>query len=842
MEALLGSGTFMIGTLLIWYAAIQLVGLAALPLLLRLCRALPDRGIAMAKATGILLTGVILWLGASYGLLRNDAGGAWLALGALGLGAWIVGWDDVGALWRTVRNGRTWRYVLAGEILFAVAFVAWAFVRAHDPAADHTEQPMDLMFMNSIWASPTYPPQDAWLAGYPISYYYLGYWLLTTLGHITAQPPEVVYTVGQASWLGLLVLGSFGVGANLLAYRGRSSDGLDHAPEAGRPQPVHGDITWGHVLGGVLSAVCVALVGNLMVVLEWFYAQGWNLTWIADFVAVHNFPERASQSGNWYIGMDWWWWRSSRVLQDLDLLGEHIEVIDEFPAFSYVLGDNHPHVLAMPIALVVVGLAMNILFAADSAAKERAGTGRWWERLAAVVPGRWLGLGLLVIVLGALVFLNTWDFPPYWLLTVAASGIAAWVTTQGVGRWWLGPLLLGGTLVLGAIAVYLPYFLTAQSQADGIAPNLFNPTRVGQFGLMFGQFVPGVAALLLMTWRGGTTALRRLGLAATVVIGFAVLFLALSVAIGVGTEYGRAALAGELLPEGATGYLPFILERWSSQPWTFLLVGLALAVVVTNLWQALHATLLGEPLQLDAVFALLLTAVGLALVYAPEFIYLRDNFGTRMNTVFKFYYQGWLLLALAAAFGVAAAFRARPTPRRRPAQGLALASLALLLGAGLYLPAAVYSKTDGFTAASLTFDATAYAGTDELAAIAWIRTHTPREARVLEGKGASYSAAHNRVSAMTGRATLLGWDGHESQWRGDAYAEMARRRPEALVTVYRDGTPDEVRRILREWDIDYVYLGPTEIAQYGVNEARLRRLSEAMDLVFEQGQVRVFRR
>ena len=38
-------------------------------------------------------------------------------------------------------------------------------------------------------------------------------------------------------------------------------------------------------------------------------------------------------------------------------------MIDEFPVFSYILGDNHPHVLAMPFAVLAVGMALNLLLA-----------------------------------------------------------------------------------------------------------------------------------------------------------------------------------------------------------------------------------------------------------------------------------------------------------------------------------------------------------------------------------------------------------------------------------------------------------------------------------------------
>jgi uncharacterized membrane protein len=142
---------------------------------------------------------------------------------------------------------------------------------------------MDLMFMNSIWASATFPPQDAWLGGYAISYYYFGYWLLTTVGRLAGQPPEIAYTLGQASWYGLLWIGCFGMGYNLLAQR----DGRGGLRAT---------------FSGLLAGIMVAAVGNLQSILEWLHANGYNVTGLAQWVGVRGFPKLAFGISAWIGG------------------------------------------------------------------------------------------------------------------------------------------------------------------------------------------------------------------------------------------------------------------------------------------------------------------------------------------------------------------------------------------------------------------------------------------------------------------------------------------------------------------------------------------------------------
>ncbi|MBV7329524.1 hypothetical protein KFU94_15010 [Chloroflexi bacterium TSY] len=899
----------MAGQFISWYLIIQLIALSALPLTFMLFRNLPDRGYTFAKILGVFLVGLILWLGTSYGLLRNERGGAWLSLFLVAMISVFVSAQKLTSLLSVQLTGRraskdesqltaseghsywpvSWRYVVGVELFFLIAFLLLALVRAHDPAADHTEQPMDLMFMNGIWTSPTYPPQDPWLAGYAISYYYFGYWLLITLAHLAGQPPEIAYNLGQASWFGFLLLGAFGLGYNLLAA-------------ASQAETDKSRLSVSALVGGYLTAIAVGVIGNLQVVFEWLHANGYNIAGLANWFQVHNFPEGANVTNKWYIDLGWWWWRSSRVIEDLDFAGNHIEVIDEFPMFSYVLGDNHPHVLAMPIVMMVIALAYNLFLHWRPESTERrkgdidreSASGDWYPyRLnLTLIPLGVGGLLVLIAGVGGLIFLNTWDFPPYWLLLVFCLFVVAyWENKQAQNQrfdsskrsnqvdesslrsnaaFWSALIrasTFGAALIVGMVLLYLPYFLTAQSQAGGFLPNLFYPTRFPQFLLMFGSFLPALCALIGLAWHPNL--LPRLLISLVVVLGFPIAWLLGSASLVFRSDFAQVLLQRAPLPPDVSSYGAMMAQRWTSQSLTFITVGVLLSFIVALLWHRVATIAVTEQTRAERsmLFALTLAAIGLLLVYAPEFVYLRDNFGTRMNTVFKFYYQAWLLLGVSAAYAivmalrllrnlmidgtlpsdVATANRGKSLPVHTHLATILLSILSLILMAGglLYPIAGTYSKTAGFGHPEPTFDAIAHIGLhspDERAAIAWVRNNTMPDALVLEAKGASYRSNYNRISTSTGRPTLLGWDGHESQWRGRAYGEMAQARPEMLEMIYRSGTTQDIERVLNEWEIDYVYLGPTERADYQIDPGAEERLRRTMDLAFESGTVRIYAR
>jgi uncharacterized membrane protein len=122
----------------------------------------------------------------------------------------------------------------------------------------------------------------------------------------------------------------------------------------------------------------------------------------------------------------------------------------------------------------------------------------------------------------------------------------------------------------------------------------------------------------------------------------------------------------------------------------------------------------------------------------------------------------------------------------------------------------------------------------EYAAIAWLRDEA-KPGRIVEAVGDDYSD-YGRVSAATGRASLLGWKGHEVQWRGSHKAFVGRE--EDIAAIYSGTDAVSARRLLERYGARYVYLGSRERQTYGVSE--LPEYSDFLKTAFQQDGVIVY--
>ncbi len=822
-------------TLAKWWFWLTVIGWVGMPLAWRLFRPLPDRGLTLARPLGLLLWGYVLWLGATLGILPNTLGGALAALIAvallslwLGRDAWRVTAAGERPLVAWVRRHRT--LIFAVEGIFVVAFLLWAYVRAQSPdiATAGGEKFMEITFINGILTSRRFPPHDPWLAGYAISYYYFGYVLVAGLIHLSQVPASVGFNVGFASWFALTVLAAFGVGGNLVCLT-----------RGARLHPAT-FVRWGG-----LTAVVLALMGNLEGFLEVLYARRllpvtfWQ--WL-DIRSI-NVPYDPSQPASWVPQRFIWWWQASRVLHDRDLVGNTIEVIDEFPAFSFILGDMHPHVLGLPFVLLAVALALSAYrsWRPDDLPSLR------WRQWTVPLPFAWGTTGLYALLLGGLAFLNTWDFPIYWALLV---GVFLVRTAQARGAWtWDSvrrPLGLGVLLAVLGVLAYVPFYLGFQSQASGLLPNLFNPTRFPQFFVMFG---PLLVMLGLLWGTLGRLPSRKAGLRWLVLVwGLPWLFVVFLVAgylvLPAGREFVERVFSQPVVQQNVAGrslpqLLAFVALRRAQNPWTFLILGALLAWTLTHLTARSHGVAASSeestPLR---DFVLLLVGLGLLLTYAVEFVYIRDLFGTRMNTVFKFYYQAWVLWSLAGTWALAVWSQSRPRPWR--AAGLALAGLFIALGL-VYTVLAIPARSQlGQVKPTLDGEAwIAEAYPEDAALIRWVREHTPPDTVILEAAGGSYSF-YGRVAAFTGRPTLFGWDFHEWQWRGPALERQAGNRAADIERIYREARGQTLLDLLHRYGVVYLIVGTMERQKYGIDQRREQEFARTLEKVWEEGNTRVY--
>jgi YYY domain-containing protein len=842
-----------------WYLVVQVFGLAALPLCLRLFRHLPDRGYGVSKPMGLVLTGWTFWLLNTFGCTHNTAGGILVALAVLVIaGAILV----TGHPTKRPIHSLSLRTVLVTEVVFTLAFALWCWVRSRMPHIQTAggEKWMEIAFLRAILRSDTFPPHDPWLSGFAISYYYFGYVIVAMITRLASVPPPIAFNLGIATLFALVCTGSFSLAHNLVAAGSRSQIS-DLKP----------------LMSGLLGSLLVAVTGNLEGLLEVLHARGigpgafW--AWL-DIRGIDSQPPLFAE-GNWAPTRFFWWWQASRVLQDYAPWGAEQEVIDEFPVFSFILGDMHPHVLTLPFVLLALALALNLYLRGLAGGNQQTTGGEYRtsrspfavrdlltiqgvRSLAADLPFAAWEFAVYALCLGGLGFLNTWDFPVYLFVVTAAYGLALVCTMHHhaphVGYVASRIAFLFACLLVVGILLYLPFWLGFQSQAGGILINLFNGTRMSQFLVMFGPLAFIAVVFVIDQARRGGVQTREVArwtlIAALSILGVLMLVLGcvvLLVWLGLIPSQGAVAylaawLRGEPIPhlEDVADARSLISQRLLSRvlnPWTPLaLIAFLVATVLLILKQVggrerSACTAAGSSEFTIHNFVLLLFATGALLTLSVEYVFLRDVFLTRMNTVFKFYFQAWVMWGIAGAYALVSLFR-------RGRVG-AVAVAALLTVSALVYPVMAIPARASEHGDPRTLDGAAYLAEthpDDYAAIAWLNENVRGAPVILEAPGGSYSY-EGRVSAHTGLPTLLGWAGHEHQWRG-SYDEQALREPD-IETMYTSVDPAEVLALLDTYSISYVYVGPLERTRYPA--AGLAKFAGLMDVVYDTGAVTIYR-
>jgi len=504
--------------------------------------------------------------------------------------------------------------------------------------------------------------------------------------------------------------------------------------------------------------------------------------------------------------------------------------ITEFPSFSLFYGDLHPYVITYLINMAILNILLNLAFSSASG----------WKMLGESLFHRITGLLVLSIMIGCLIGAHTWDYPVYLAIALIIMAYNQWRQWPEEGTLqskitnfsrFLGPAL---ALVILSFLIYLPFNLNfireqAGHQRGGIGlVDLRTP--LGLFLIAFGIFIFFQLVYII-------SHIRKLNLAPSGTISrnpfflfliASLIILIVLIASGPIPVFGEAVLMMILLL-GLTGYLLFFF-----------------------------------PLDKVEPFPLILALVALGLTVFCEFFFLIDHYQgggyERMNTIFKFYTNVWILLGTAAVYSVYFVNRIlKDTPGWKFFWKIVVG---LFLTAGFLFPLGAVGERirscRNIDHMPFTLDGIEYISQkppqhqwiewswdeNDWKAIEWINDNISGQPVILEagnmishsgGESAAYHWA-SRIATFTGLPIPVGWSNHEAGWRNDQVEPYQRKRDTDLL--YQTTNLNPAIHLLNKYDIRYVYIGQIERNRYPAEG--LTKFRELGTLVYSDGPVEIW--
>ncbi|PKL92340.1 MAG: hypothetical protein CVV21_03240 [Candidatus Goldiibacteriota bacterium HGW-Goldbacteria-1] len=800
-----------------WWFVSVIIGLLAFPITFVLFGKSQDKGYMFTKIVGIFLISYFSWL---LGFLSFSTG---TILGVIAVMTGV-------SVWLFLQNKKEMLQffsekagvVIIAELFYFLIFLVYAMFRMNQPDIVGTEKFMDFAFINSIVKADKMPPFDPWMYGVDaagkalhISYYYFGYLMMAIMFKLTAIPNGMAYNIALTYIVALSALGTVGLLYNLTK----------------------------NYLIGFLAAAFLLLISNIDGFIQ-VVSNGWS---------TDNFN----------------WWHTSRIIDrpNYDI------TINEFPFFSFLLGDLHPHQMAIPF--VLLALNIGLLFA------------KWEEKdIFGKEPRKLLFLGFTGLLLGGLWFLNSWDFPTYLFVIMLCIAANRYSDREKVKDWWVDAATGFGVIFFISIIAYLPFTLLFGSQAKGVGFVKAN-TSVADYLTIFGiMLFPILSFIVFRTFnwvfaikgekskkrneycprcgteiREGKIICGQCGYQITgvelklggeelpvkkgnqTVMSFFKLFTApgsvkdKKVFIGLGITIGVALLLITVktifdltakCPE-CKGFTPGIFAGIM-----FLLFAYTFVLGLTKV----------EQKENQFVIILIFTAFFAAL--GCELFHVIDTFSRegqhapleRMNTVFKFYYQTWIMYSIAAAYSFFWIKHFYLRHKHAAIRWSWYSVFILLIAAGMFYPFAASSvKTAGFSGA-MELDGSAFLkerlyegrmpAAGDYEAIQWLKKEVKGKPVILEAWGGEYTE-YARITSFTGLPTVLGWPGHELQWRGN-YDEAGRRQG-IVSRIYETADANEAQQLLNQFNVEYVYVGVLERDKFG-SAGNLDKFKDFMDVAY----------
>ena len=633
-----------------WIALLVVLQVVGWPLASLILGRFADAGWGFARLLTLLTGGYLIWIGASLRIFQFRATWSGLAILVIGLISWFAfrRWRSPGKGWSFSADQR--RVATASEMCFWAVFGLFLLYRYLNPDSWHPiwggEKPMEFAHLNATLRSPYFPPHDPWFADGYINYYYYGLYLIAFTLKLTGIPSEIGFNLAQPTIIALLASGGFSLGATLgrdIANRWRAA-----------------------VPGGVSAVILLLGIGNLTTVgrlaeetiaaidsASRFGGIASRLLEPLARLAPPGLPPATGRSS--FDGFGEWTWAGSRAISN---------AITEFPYFTALYADLHAHVVALPMTMLAIAVAYAV---ASSPKESRTSISPLRSRESRrLLIARWLAL---VLAIGSLSVTNVWDVPVY----VALAVVAIVMGTTSISNWrhrFATVAGFGASLAVGAYLLFLPFFDRYVALFGSLA-RVREPTPpwevVSHLG---GLLLVGAIGLAMsvVSIRASAGPMRLQRTAALIIAVALIAALRLSdvekpwrlivhgvVIVCILSSLGGPAFISTMRRVGANASPPARSGLRFSLITGFLIAGIALGtdriVLAVYLAFATVALLiwLAEGRSAGGFAALLLAAAGF-IGAGTEMVVIADDLiggpAYRMNTIFKFYNQIWVLLAI----------------------------------------------------------------------------------------------------------------------------------------------------------------------------------------------------
>ena len=481
-----------------WLITVELIGLAAFPLAFYLLPRLADRGFTLSKPLGILLVSYLFWVLGLAHIPTVQPIAIALVLLMAALSAYIAyrNFDELRDF-----IVREWRTLVIAEAIFLVFFIGWTLFRSYDPFINHTEQPMDLALLSASINSQVGHPEDPWLRGEPVSYYYFGYWMMGALSQISAIQSHISYNLAIALIPAMSAMGIFGIVFNMVRMdKARSGVAGTDSMSTVRASvsAALADSTpmdkarWRYaIIAGIAATLFLGVISNLEGILEFMRLNGMGSQGFYDWIRIDG-PARPHRNAPAELD-------AARLLVVVPRQPRH-QHLRRHPLHR----QHHPGVplLQLPARRHASARHVHTRSSCYSSASPSTSTAcpqTSGATTAAPIPMPSCSPRLLA--LGGLAFNNLWDMPTFAALLIAVLALKAYREGSDIP-----PVLSLSrsspsdlTVIALAVLMYSPYLLDINAGVNGIGVVITHTRAVHMF-IVWGLFLTAVTPFLLATF------------------------------------------------------------------------------------------------------------------------------------------------------------------------------------------------------------------------------------------------------------------------------------------------------------------------------------------------------